>query len=159
VNVITTGERKIQTSRNNDIGKKKSWRVNAKVVEKYIDRRQARLLEEKIPPWNGAQDNRQTSNSEGGVAQRKAAWALKAGIGRTSGLGEFWNLELAQKSFLRPIGVEAAEAMRRRTGKSALALSSPEALDGEKDELSSSMDRLKTPSLGKRECSRLRSGV
>jgi hypothetical protein len=29
--------------------KKKSWRVNAKVVEKYIDRRQARLLERKTP--------------------------------------------------------------------------------------------------------------
>jgi hypothetical protein len=34
-------------------GKKKSWRVNAKVVEKYIDRRQARLSEEKTPPWSG----------------------------------------------------------------------------------------------------------
>jgi hypothetical protein len=102
---------------------KKSWRVNAKVVEKYIDRRQARLLEGKT--WSGAQDNRQTSNSECDAAQCKAAWALKAGIGRTSGLGEFWNLELAQKSLL---GVEAAEEMRRRGGKSALALSSPEAL-------------------------------
>jgi hypothetical protein len=30
-------------------GKKKSRRVNAKVVEKYIDRRQARLLKEDTP--------------------------------------------------------------------------------------------------------------
>jgi hypothetical protein len=44
------------------ISGKKSWRVNAKVVEKNIDRRQARLLGGKTPPWSGTQDNRQTSN-------------------------------------------------------------------------------------------------
>ena len=44
----------------------------------------------------------------GDAAQSKATWALKAGIGKTSGLGEFWNLELAQKSLLLPIGVVAA---------------------------------------------------
>jgi hypothetical protein len=82
---------------------------------------------------------------------------LKAGTGRTSGLGEFWNLELAQKSLLPPIGVVAAEAMRRRAGKSDFALSSAEALKGEGP--SSSMERLKTPSLGERACSCLRSGV
>jgi len=34
----------------------------------------------------------------------KVAWALKAGTERMSGLGEFWNLELAQKSLLPLMG-------------------------------------------------------
>jgi hypothetical protein len=56
--------------------------------------------------------------------------------------------------------VQVAEAMRRRGGgNSALALSSLEASEGGKDELSSSVGRFKTRSLGKRTCSRLRSGV
>lgn len=74
-------------------------------------------------------------------------------MGRTSGLGEFWNLELAQKSFLL---AEAAEAMRRRVGGLPWVLNPPGASDGE---LSSSIERLKTPSLGERTCWRLRSGV
>jgi hypothetical protein len=52
VNVITTGKSGAQDPKRREImisGKKKSWRVNAKVTEKYIDRRQARLLEGKTP--------------------------------------------------------------------------------------------------------------
>jgi hypothetical protein len=97
-----------------------------------------------------------TPNEAG--AYYKAAWALKAGMGRTSGLGEFWNLELAQKSLLVPIGVEAAEAMRRRGGKLSLDLSSLDGSDRERVQ-SSSMERLKTPSLGERACWCLLSGV
>lgn len=104
-------------------------------------------------------DNRQKFNLEDAATQRKAAWPLKAGTGRTSGLGEFWNLELAQKSLLLPKGVEAAEEMRRRGGKSDWALSSVEASERAEDELSSSMERLKTPSLGERTCCGLRSKV
>jgi len=89
-------------------------------------------------------------NLEEAAAQCHAACALKAGIGRTSGLGEFWNLELAQKSLLLPIGVVAAGRSRLRGGESDLVLSSAEA--SERDELSSSMERLKTPSLGERAC-------
>jgi len=96
-------------------------------------------------------------NLEEAAAQFNAACALKAGIGRTSGLGEFWNLELAQKSLLVPIGVVAAERSRRRGEESDLFLSSAEA--SERDVLSSSMERLKTPSLGERACWGMRPGV
>jgi len=89
-------------------------------------------------------------NLEEAAAQCQAACALKAGIGRTSGLGEFWNLELAQKSLLLPMGVVAAGRSRRRGGESDFVLSEAEA--SERDELSSSMERLKTPSLGERAC-------
>jgi hypothetical protein len=54
VNVITTGrEHKIQTSRNNDIGEEEIVARQRQGRGEIIDRRQARLLEEKTPPWNG----------------------------------------------------------------------------------------------------------
>lgn len=59
MNVITTGKSRAQDPKRREIkipGKKKSWRVNAKVVKKYIDRRQARLLKERHPlEWSSRQ--------------------------------------------------------------------------------------------------------
>ena len=85
---------------------KKSLHINAKVMENML----IDWIMDEMMIKSGSTNS---LPSESDTAQHRAAWALKAGIGRTSGPGEFQNLELAQKSLLRPKGVEAAETVRQ----------------------------------------------
>lgn len=78
-----------------------------------------------------------------------------AGGGKSSGLGEFWKLELAKNpglltDLLIPTGVDAAEAWRLLGSSPMRALSSSDASDD--DEVLSSMDMSKMPSLGDLTC-------
>lgn len=78
-----------------------------------------------------------------------------AGGGKSSGLGEFWKFELAKNpglftDLLNPTGVDAAEAWRLLGRSPMRALSSSDASDD--DEVLSSMDMSKIPSLGDLTC-------